>query len=69
MPPETLRSPLQQKVRAHTLEPGQIRWYVENYQNDASGSNGGKSDDSYDKPSNTVSFQVDATMGQYLEMC
>ena len=69
MPPERLRSLLQQKARAHTSEPGQIIWYVENYQNDASGSNGGKSDDSYDKPSNIVSFRGGATKGQCLEMC
>lgn len=68
MPPEKLRSLLQQKARAHTSEPDQIRWYGENNQNDALGSNGGKSDDSYDKPSNTVFFRGDATMDQCLEM-
>ena len=68
MPPERLRSLLQQKARAHTSEPGQIRWYGENYQIDASGSNGGKLDDSYDKPSNTVFFRGDASMDRCLKM-
>lgn len=69
MPPEKLRSLLQQKARAHKSEPGQIRWHGENYQNDASRSNGGKSDDSYDKASNTVFLRGDATMDQCPEMC
>lgn len=68
LPPERLRSLLKQKVKAHTKGPGQIGWYGENYQIDASESNGGKLDDSYDKPSNTVFFRGDATMDQCLEM-